>query len=63
MNAPPTPDVPAFEKRWQQDIREWLPAADLEDKEYMALCVTNYSPPYREDDVAVSGAFVFIGFG
>jgi hypothetical protein len=60
VNAPPTPDVPAFEKRWQQDIRDWLPAADPDDKDYMALCVTNYSPHYVGDDVGVSGEFVFI---
>jgi SEC-C motif len=60
VNAPPTPDVPAFEKQWQRDIREWLPAADPDDKEYLALCVTNYSPHYAGDNVGVSGEFVFI---
>jgi hypothetical protein len=60
VNAPPKPDVPAFEKRWQQDIRDWLPAADPEDEEYVALCVTNFSPHYREGDVGVSGEYVFI---
>ncbi len=60
VNAPPTPDVPAFEKQWQRDIREWLPPADPDDKGYLALCVTNYSPHYAGDDVGVSGEFVFI---
>lgn len=60
VNTPPTPDVPAFEKEWQRNIRAWLPAADPDDKEYLALCVTNYSPHYVGDDVGVSGEFVFI---
>ncbi len=60
VNTPPTPEIASFEKQWALDIREWLPAADPEEKEYTALCVTNFSPHYQEDDVAVSPEFFFI---
>jgi SEC-C motif-containing protein len=59
VNAPPTPGVPVFEKPWARDIREWL-RADPKEGEYVALCVTNFSSHYREDDVSVSPESVFI---
>ena len=60
VNAPPTPGLPPFEKPWAQDLREWLPAADPEEKDYVGLCVTNFSPHYAGDDLGIENEYVFI---
>jgi hypothetical protein len=60
VNAPPTPGVPPFDKPWAEDLRRWLPAADAEEKEYLGLCVTNFSPHYVEDDLGNENEYVFI---
>lgn len=59
VNAPPSPDVHAFDTRWARDIRQWLPVQDA-NNHYRALCVTNFSPHYTGTDIAVAGEHVFV---
>lgn len=64
VNAPLEPDADGLDKRWMQDIREWMgrfPTPNAEEPDaYNALFVTNFAPHYQGAELAGAGEWAAV---
>ena len=62
INAPADPEAEGFDRDWQQGIKTWMdrfPVPTVEEPaKYNGLYVTNFSPQYEGDQIALPGEWL-----